>query len=43
LDAFGRVVELTGIDLTLALWRPVNSSSESGCVVNNVNQWQPDA
>jgi hypothetical protein len=42
-DTSSRVVELTGIDRTLALWRPVSSSSASDRVVSNANQWRPDA
>jgi hypothetical protein len=42
-DASSHVVELTGIDRTLVLWRPVSSSSASGRVVSNANQWRPDA
>jgi hypothetical protein len=42
-DTSSRVVELTGIDQTLALWHPISSSSASGRVVNNANQWRPGA
>jgi hypothetical protein len=39
LDASGHVWMVTGIDRTLALWRPVSSSSASGHVVSSANQW----
>jgi hypothetical protein len=42
-DTSSRVVELTGIDRTLALWHPVSSSSASGRVVSNANQGRPGA
>jgi hypothetical protein len=42
-DVSSRVWVLTGIDRTLALWRPVNSSSASGRMVSNANLWRPDA
>jgi hypothetical protein len=40
--ASGHVWVLTGIDRTLALWHPVNSSGASGRMVSNANQRRPD-
>jgi hypothetical protein len=36
-DAFGRVVELTGIDQTPGVMRPISSSGTSSRVVSNAN------